>query len=312
MTSENEFTKLLDRKNAVAQSERIFSAQLATLRDITNYGTNLIPRSLHSSARNLGDIVIICVLLRQVVAMLDGIELLTSDGAVYVAALQMRTLFEASAYIEWILQGEVGKKATYFYVHNLRQQRLWAKRMQPGAVEAITFSAISPDLDSLRDPKAIKDAAKSAKNIDDLLSTADYVSANGHFDRLARNGRDKPWYVPLGIQNVRELLKAVGKEAEYIVFYSWFSGITHSSNFGQAVKLTEGRVTLEPIRQLKDFGTLFSFAVSLALESYRRILKEYRPDEVTAFNRKYVENWQKALMQIPKLTVTPNTDDGWR
>jgi Family of unknown function (DUF5677) len=81
--------------------------------------------------------VLIGVLLRQVIAMLDGIDILLSNGATYASHLQMRALFEASVYIDWILQGDFEKKIDYFYVHNV----FWAARTQPrflGPVHCVT------------------------------------------------------------------------------------------------------------------------------------------------------------------------------
>ena len=49
-------------------------------------------------------------LLRQIVTMLDGVEVLLSNGASYTAQLQLRALLEASIYIEWILKGDGDKK----------------------------------------------------------------------------------------------------------------------------------------------------------------------------------------------------------
>ena len=77
---ETEFRPLMDRENVVADCKRAYGAQLEMLRDLVNYGTNLIPRCFTTSDKELKDAVIIGVLLRQVVAMLDGIELLTFSG----------------------------------------------------------------------------------------------------------------------------------------------------------------------------------------------------------------------------------------
>jgi hypothetical protein len=56
-------------------------------------GSNLIPRCYSSSEKNLKDAVLLPILLRQAVAMLDGVELLLTSGAVHAANLQMRALF---------------------------------------------------------------------------------------------------------------------------------------------------------------------------------------------------------------------------
>src|SRR5947207_6313178 len=101
---EEEFGALLDRKSVIADVTRAFPEQMQLLRELTNYGTNLIPRAFSSSNKELKDVVLVGILLRQVVAMLDAIEVLTARGAVYAAGLQARALSEASIYIEWIMK----------------------------------------------------------------------------------------------------------------------------------------------------------------------------------------------------------------
>ncbi len=153
---ESEFRALLDRAKAVSDVKSAFAEQVALVRDLTNYGSNLIIRCFTlSSNKELKDLVILGVLLRQVVVMLDGVEILISNGAVYAAGLQARALFEASVYIDWILKSETEKKAVFYYVHNVRRQRMWARRSQSGSPEAVAFAAIAPDLMGQLDPQYV-------------------------------------------------------------------------------------------------------------------------------------------------------------
>lgn len=187
---EKEFTRLLDRARAVSDVQLAYRNQLEMLRELTNYGTNLIPRCYGSSERELKDVVIIGILLRQVVAMLDAVEVLFSNGIVYAAGLQARAIFEASAYVEWILQSDTKKKTLYYYVHNLRRQRRWARRTQQGTPEATEFAALAPDLRSLQDPTAAEQAKKTLQEVDRILLQSDFADANKAFDNCAyKNGR---------------------------------------------------------------------------------------------------------------------------
>jgi len=204
---ENEFHPLLDREKAVVDSKRAFSVQLEMLRDAINYGTNLIPRCFGSSNKELKDIVVIAILLRQVVAMLDAMELLTSNGAVYAVGLQARAIFEASVYIDWILQSDAEKKATYYYVHNVRRQRRSAQRLQPGSPEATTFLASMPDLDFLRDPQVAEHANKALKEIERVLSQPEFAVVSKAFDQCTR--KHPNWYEPLGMRSLNALVDAV-------------------------------------------------------------------------------------------------------
>jgi hypothetical protein len=122
---------LLDREEVVASIRQDLRPWSTLLEDIASYGSNLIPRCFVSSNRGLKDIVVLAILLRQVVAMLDGIHVLLSHGACYVAQLSTRALFESSTYIDWILLSDSEKKSLYYYVHNLRRKRHWARKMYP-------------------------------------------------------------------------------------------------------------------------------------------------------------------------------------
>jgi hypothetical protein len=120
---------LLDDESASKIASEQLKPWTNLLRDLANYGSNLIPRAYSSSGKTLGDVVVIGILLRQVVAMIDAIEILLGRSAVHAATLQLSALFEASVYIEWMLAGDRETKAAYYYVHNLLRLRLWAMRV---------------------------------------------------------------------------------------------------------------------------------------------------------------------------------------
>ena len=73
---EKELEKLLYREKSGIETSQIFSKQIEALIDMVNYGSNLIARAYDSSNKGLEDIIVIAVLLKQVVSMLDAIEVL--------------------------------------------------------------------------------------------------------------------------------------------------------------------------------------------------------------------------------------------
>jgi len=205
---ENEFKPLLDSEQIVADVKEHLKPWVDLLRDITNYGTNLIPRCFSSSDRGLKDVVVIAILLRQTVAMLDGVEILLSKGASHAAHLQMRALFEASVYIGWILDGDSERKAQYYYVHNLRRKRVWASRIQVTSVEAREFNAILKESGAQLNDQDREAAARQIREIDRVLSQPKFLEINKQFDK-SRKGKkyDPPWYAPLGEQSLGTMAK---------------------------------------------------------------------------------------------------------
>jgi hypothetical protein len=305
---ENEFKPLLDRDRALIDVNRHLRPWLDLIRDVTNYGTNLIPRCFSSSEKKFKDVVVIGILLRQVVAMLDSVEILLSQGAPHPANLQMRALFEAYVYIEWILESDAEKKASYYYVHNLRRKRLWASRTQPGSPEAQEFAAIMGKLNVQVTQEAIEAAKRQIQEIDRVLSDQKFVPIGQDFEKHRKGKRDPAWYVPLGEKSFAAVTRAVHKEFLY-VYYSLASEVTHTSTYDPHVSFAGDKVMFEPIRYLKGFESVLRFSLSVALLTYMRILREYRPGELPAFGRKYKENWQKEFMNFLNIKYAAEAPD---
>ena len=147
LMTEKEYEGILAREDAVKNVNEIYSHQIALLKDITNYGTNLISRVFTTGERGLSETIVVGVLLKQVVAMLDGAEILINQGAIFSAHLEVRAAYEASIYIDWILDSEKEKKTKYYYVSNLRNERIWALRLIEGTEERERFSSGREELD---------------------------------------------------------------------------------------------------------------------------------------------------------------------
>jgi len=295
---------LLDRETVVASISRDLRPWCTLIEDIVSYGSNLIPRCFDSSDRGLKDAVVLAILLRQVVAMLDSVHLLLSQGACYVAQLPTRALFESSVYIDWILLSDPEKKSLYYYVHNLRRKRLWARRVQVGSAESKKFmDAINKSGIQVGEEVA-RQAQEQLTEIERLLSTSTFAAVSAEFDRfLNRRKYDPAWYVPLGPPNLRKLSEDVGKLTQYIIFYSTSSQAMHASSYEGHISIGKGEITFQPIRSLEGFGTVLNFSVAEALATYRRVLQEYRREELPAFSRKYLEKWQRDFLNVPHIKV---------
>jgi hypothetical protein len=300
---ESEFKPLLDRELVTTDVKQHLGPWCAIIHDLINYGTNLIPRAFSSSEKGLLDVVLIPILLRQVVAMLDGTDVLLTTGAVHAANLQLRALLEASVYIDWIIQADSERKATYYFVHNLRRKRAWALRTSKTSTEYQAFeSAVGKSLpvsDELSDA-----STRDLKEYDRVLSEPRFASVSAEFDQArGKRAQDPAWYVPLGTKSVFQVANEVGRASQYLIFYSMSSDVMHASNFDSHVTFEKSKITFEPIRSLEGWVTIFSFNTSMALHTFRSILSRYREGELESFSRKYVAKWQKYYMNPPQIKI---------
>ena len=229
-------------------------------------------------------------------------------GVIYVG------LLETSIYIDWILMNESEKKAKYYYVSNLRTQRLWALRLKAGTPEREVFSRTFQYLEKHLKATSLENIEEQAEEalskIDSLLTRNGWKEINLEFDERKdrKTGAERYWYRMLGITSIRQLAEQVGRLGEYDLFYSRSSEVMHATSYRDHIQFDKGIVFFEPIRQLKDMHNLLRFITSVALSTYMSVLKHYRRGELSHFTRKYVRDWRGAFLNIPTVSYTHRTN----
>ncbi len=306
---ENPYQSILDRERVVNDVQTHLRPWVALIEDLTNYGTNLIPRCFVSSERSMKDTVVLMILLRQCVAMLDGIEVLLSQGAPHSAQLPLRALFEASVYIEWILGADSERKARYYYVHNLRRKRRLARALQPLTSERQDVRDALQELNIVVPGERIAAAEELEKAVTKILSQPRFLEVEQDFE-TRRNGKkfDRSWYVPLGVRDLGTMARSIGKRSMYVALYSGASEVMHAANYEHHVKFGKRELTLEPIRSLDGFEFVFRLSATVAMGTFQRVLQEYRCGELPAFARKYVEKWQQDFLHFPEIKYEVQTN----
>ena len=301
---EKEYQALIDRSTSISQVQENFSDILDVLCDVVNYGSNLIPRCFTSSKRGLEDAIILGVLVRQAIAMFDAIEILISNAAVYPCHLQTRAIFEASLYLEWILMADTEKRAKYYYVANIRQERIWAQRTQSGTPENLAYEKIMKPFSNvvLDTTKSLGDKGqKYLQEINRILAQSSLVDIDEHFEAYRAKSKlkyDPYWYAPLGPRSVRQIADAVKRLHEYELIYSESSEVMHSTSQKHHIKFSQGLIEFTPIRYLDGIDIVIRLSMSMMLKIYMDVLKYYRPDETINFGKKYNDDWRKEFIGI--------------
>lgn len=307
------FEKLLHRELHTHDAKQHLQAQLDLLKSVTDYGTFLIAGTFHTSKKELPEIVVLLVLLKQVVSMLDAIHVLSTNAYSQAALLQMRALFEASVYIDWILHSDTEKKAKYFYVSNLRRERMWNCRAQEGRPEHDSFfkslGEFGEALEETRN-KLGPEAQKQIEAIEKLLSKEEWAEENQAIDDArGKRKHDPAWYEPMGARSFREIAEEMDRLHEYEIFYSQASEKVHGSDYKSHVKFSGGLVTIEPIRSLEGLTTTINFAVSATFHTYQAIINHYRPEQAKEFAEKYLEYWRDPFLNMPDISYkTKNSE----
>ena len=104
--------------------------------------------------------------------------------------------------------------------------------------------------------------------------------------------------------DLRNMAINVNKEPLYVFLYGPGSEVMHASNYGQHIRMQSGRITFYSIRHPKQFPHTVRLTATMAIDIFRKILREYREEESgRSFSRKYVEKWRQAFMSIPELKI---------
>jgi Family of unknown function (DUF5677) len=296
---------ILNRDQPIEAVRKHLSAQVELLRDLANYGSNLVMRAFDSSPKRWTEVVTCGVLTKQITAMVDATEVLLSAGCGHAAFLPARTAFEAGLYQDWIFHANSEHRATCYIVGTYRDKRAWAKRITPGTAEAAEFQAVANDfqLDVHKDrPTLQAEVAAQLVDLDRVLSTPTMSAINALYDKLRRRRRhDAEWYELDGAKSIRDIATQVGRVHEYDYFYSRGSTIAHTGSYADHLHFADGQVRMKPVRHVADVYALINFIVFTALRSFRVLLLRYRPGEVNAFTKKYQEDWRNAAMNVPKI-----------
>jgi len=310
MMNDESFKYILNRKEAVEAINGHFRDAVNLIQSVVDYGTNLIPRCFRSSERKLEDVIILAVLLKHIVSMLDGLEVLVSQGCIYAAHLQVRSLFEAFLNLEWILREDTSKRGNQYYVWNLRLRKKWALRFVSSSADHSDFiRKVEKYQESLlaRSKEHNDEATEQAEAISNLLSKAPYHEINQEFDRLKGNRKyDVPWYKPAGPNSIADMAERIGYGAEYEVFYSQYSQIMHASSQLDNVKFENDSITFEPIRKLDRLRPILNVGIGFSIRAFQIVLSKYRPQEIENFSRKYAKDWRDAFLSIKGVAYNVN------
>ena len=254
---------------------------------------------------------------KHAVTSLDAISILAREGAALSCFPHIRSLFEIDLYLRWIFQKDYDRRGTAYFVWNIRQKRYWLRCYLDGTPEnaAHTVHMAGSYGENIVIDYNQEEIQKAIDHETARLSSPEIVAVNDLFDSLmASSGKDVEWYRPFGVNSIRDMAIHLGDEAMYKVFYTQYSQVTHGLSIDQQLHFNppHGVVIFDHIRTPQSIDQIYRMTFNFAFKIYRTVLERFRPSEIAAFNRKYLEEWRRSFMSIPKvkkeggtITVTP-------
>ncbi len=240
--------------------------------------------------------------LHHVLEMLDGVEVLLESSCVVAARAPLRSAFEASLGLRYVLQSDLDRRAMAYLVADLKERIRWYEEMDPETDVGRQFRKDMGVSEATSDfPFPAPEHCRSrAANLRTLMKREDFSPISAEYDAVAKKRRWPPWYSLFGgPRNLRELAVQLGEGDDYLILYRTWSRTTHAADlYRQLTAESDGTPAVRVIRNPLGMSSVYLQACGIGLESSRAVLEHYRSGELTQHAKWYMSQINPALKQL--------------
>ena len=284
---------VMDRRAQTDPSLRqLIDLVCPTLRRVVNYATHVLAsgfKPADQSGSGTGDLrtsLAPFALFRHAIFLTDGIEVLLSRVCVDATAPLLRSSFEASLGLTYMLQRDQEKRAqAWLYADGRKSLSLMEKMKEHGLVPAAN-KEFDPTFDEALFGDLIQEYEEKRKA---RGYGPDWYSLNG------------------GPRNIPRLIRCVGWGDEFYMAYQWWSSLIHASGKLGASFGTDGLyVGMNPIRNSADLLIPYgSCSIDFMIQVLDQMIRHYGiPSEQSEYLRWKADRVRPATDRIAATTVT--------
>ena len=273
--------KLLYRELSKVSVKELIDIASPLLQELVNFSTNAFARCASSSKGKVDEDLAILMLYLHVIEMTDAIEVLVSQSCPTPAQTLLRSSFEATLYIEYILEKEseyVARSLAWLVgcVHNrLEAYRLFSPSAPPDrSVRRTLEEHKSEAMRALE----VKDPAQDIENLENFLAQPHIQPV----EKLFQEHRRWKWYQILdsSLCHLRALTRYLRREVEYLVLYKQWSSVSHAHDLSRFLaRSSDGDPGFKSLRDPSTMRVVTSYAASFMLGTTRLVLGKFRPGE---------------------------------
>ena len=280
--------KLLYRELSKVSAKELIDIASPLLQELVNYSTNAFARCESSSAGRTDEDLAVLILYLHVIEMTDAVEVLVSQSCPAPAQALLRSSFEATLYIEYILENESEYRArSLAWLVGYVRSRLQAYRLfSPSApLGRSVIEALEEHRSEAVQALEAEDPAWAIENLENFLAQPHIQPTQ----KLFQEHRRWKWYQILdsSLSNLRDLTGYLKREAEYQILYRQWSSILHAHDLSRFMaRSSDGDPGFKALRDPNSIRVVTSHAASLILRATHLMLGKFRPGE--DYSRWYV------------------------
>lgn len=245
---------------------------------------------------------------RNVIELLDGVEILVREGSSFNCFHLLRSTWEAYWGILWVLAEDTERRGKAYQVWHAHRTIAFASRFDEstdaharlrarvgGQEHSHIFEGTEVDSAGVRDRKL------------KLLSLPEYRETAAAWDEAVAQRKGKPglpaWHSLFnGPKHAGELAACVGQRVAYEVYYGFYSDAVHAGNaFDHIAPSGDANGnSVRPIRHPEWLAKVSCQAIQLGVCVVQVVLKDYAPQHLDTFRERYAIKLRPAMQELAK------------
>lgn len=273
---------ILDREVAIAEAKELIDKWSPYLMELVNYASNLLGRCEKSMKDVKGTPSSLIHLYRHVIQMADGIQVLGSKACFDAAIPSLRSLWEGTISIEYMLKDDFEDRSTaWLACSHLEQRRYW------DSLDLSSQGGVETEELRLKDEylrncdlgnNDQEDVGRMVRRYDMVLQKPKFKLVLSKLPKRAQ--REKKWYaVNEGPMSIKGLAEDLHRFIDYRHLYSYFSSVSHAKDASRTIALASGAPCLDPIRSSTSCETVYTLACTYLMSSTQSVAAKLRPSE---------------------------------
>jgi hypothetical protein len=304
-----EYSPILDRAGAIANAQPLIDVISPLLVELVNHATWAF-RRMTVATDNLGgenEDVASLISYRHLVEVMDGVEVLVRSACTEACIPLLRAAFEASLTIDYVMADQYARRSLAWmcvYAHRrIDRHRLLDNSTESGRELADALSReFSWTMTS-------HDSQDSVQRLQRVLQRPSMAAVEAEYQRLKIKSRRKPEWFQLfdGPPNRRQLARAVGREAEYLVLYAPWSASAHGTDAAAYLRAGDAQnAAFSALRSPHQMQFLANMTVAIFTRATQKMIQHFRCGE--DLSSWYVREIKPAWERLRQTTVVLRED----
>ena len=282
----DEFKKLLNREFSKAAVRPITELASPLLRELVNSGLMTFRRCEGEAGRTgkENEDVAALALYQHIIEMVDAIEVLVSHSCGTAAIPVLRSAFEGTLGLLYLLEDEATyvERAFSWLVADIHIGIRARQVLEPGTNKGKEYAQLyAKEFGRVIPTKPNTALAAEIRQLESHLQTAQFAPIEAGYSRTKKGlNRNPDWFSLFGgPKNRAELAERLGKGAMYRLLYGDWSTLSHGNDLRRYLSNQFGRPAFDAVRRPNELQSISQLSALLLLMAFRAMIQKFREGE---------------------------------